>query len=51
MPLDRKAVDDTSGRHIQQMREMGHDLSDAEKREIRKLHEKMARTVEGKKKK
>ena len=50
MPLDRKVVDDTSGKHIAQLQEM-RKVSDAEKREIRKLHEKMARTVEGKKSK
>lgn len=48
MPLDRKAVETTSGEHIRQLQETRR-VSDAEKRDIRKLHEKVARTVEAKK--
>lgn len=47
MPLDRKAVDDTAGKHIADLQERRH-VSDREKRAIRRLHEKMARTAAGK---
>ncbi len=46
-PLNAKTVDDTAGKHIAHLQER-RDVSDREKRAIRKLHEKMARTAAGK---
>lgn len=45
MPLNRKRVDDTAGRHIAMLQQSRH-VPEAEKREIRKQHEQIARKVE-----
>jgi hypothetical protein len=47
MPLDRSAVDRLAGRQIADLQKIRH-VTDAEKRSIRKLHEQIARKVEGK---
>lgn len=50
MPLDRVAVDDASGKHIEQLQQLGY-VPDKEKRKIRRMHEAIAHKVEHKKRK
>jgi len=45
MPLDRNTVDKAAGAHIRQIQQVRR-VSEDEKREIRKLHERIARKVE-----
>lgn len=47
MPLNRTTVDRTAADHIRRLARHG-ELTDAEKRDIRKLHERIARKVEQK---
>jgi len=48
VPLDRKTVDKASGEHIRQLQQL-RAVTEKEKGEIRKLHERMARKVDEKK--
>ena len=45
MPLTRRKVDDTAQLEIKLHRDAGHHLTDAEKRAIRKKHERIAGEV------
>jgi len=47
MALDRTTVDRTAAEHIRRLGECGR-LTDRRKRDIRKLHERIARKVEAK---
>ena len=47
MPLDRNTVDRAAGAHIRQLRQL-RNVSEAEKRTIRKMHEQAAQKVNGK---
>ena len=44
MPLNRRTVDDTAGKHIAQLQQYNR-LLDKQKREIRLMHERIARKV------
>ena len=45
MSLDRKKVDRTAAEHIRQLQDTGGRLTDADKRDIRRMHERMAEKV------
>jgi len=45
MPLDRNAVDRTFRQHLKHLTDCGTKVSDKQKREMRKLHERMAQKV------
>ena len=44
--LDRNAVEDRFRRHIRSMKDAGTRVTDDMKRQVRKLHEQMARKAE-----
>lgn len=46
MPLGRKEVDETSGKHIRHILERNPRMSEKQKQEIRQLHEKCARQAQ-----
>jgi len=48
MPLNRKTVDETAGKHIRMVQEAGHATPE-QKEAIRREHERIARIVEEKK--
>lgn len=45
MPLDRNTVDATAAKHIRDLQKL-RPVSDTERREIRKLHERAAAKVD-----